>query len=70
MDYEDEAPRVKRFKVRELPCNVSMNMSSQGRQYQSHKESLKDVHLPSALAQTKFDQDVAVSLLHVGLTVD
>jgi U3 small nucleolar RNA-associated protein 20 len=30
--------------------------------HQSYAESLKDVHLPSALDLTKFDHDIAVCL--------
>lgn len=32
-------------------------------QHLSHKQTLKDVHLPSALEQTRFDDDIAVSVV-------
>ena len=70
MEYEDEdVPRVKRFKVC-LTFKAIYFLLISCLQHQSYNASLKEVHLPSALDQTKFDHDIAVwSLASVWLSL-
>ena len=59
LDLDEVVHRVKRFKV-SPPLSISATTLMVTFQHQSYAESLKDVHLPSALDLTKFDHDIAV----------
>ena len=61
-------PPAKRFKVCYAPSD-SFGVYLLTRfvfpsQHQSYQQELKDVHLPSALAQSKFDHDIAVTSVY------
>lgn len=58
---EDNTQREKRFKV-STPLTPYHTELSLGKQYQSYQATLKQVHLPSALAQSEFDHDIGVGI--------
>jgi hypothetical protein len=60
MAVNDEGIRVKRFKVCFTAIRLADQINLDNLQHQSHSQALKDVHLPSALSQSKFDHDITV----------
>jgi hypothetical protein len=65
MEGESELKREKRFKVCTfIPLEYSFTNCTQHRSYQA---TLKDVHLPSALTRSKFDNDIEVKTQPISL---
>ena len=65
VDSDDPPHRVNRFKVRLKKYHGTMvpaDCAVFNPQHQSNEQALKNVHLPSALAQSAFDRDLAVHL--------
>lgn len=61
--HHETVRRVKRFKVGHSACNqIYLNDKPQ---HQSYAESLKDIHVPSALDLSEFQHDIAVRVVLV-----